>query len=78
MELWDLNKEDGHAQLGKWHITANELRKLWFKTLLAVNYRLTLDVGGKVENSKDPLTVKVTFTDQLSGRVFKEQRVIKP
>jgi len=78
VELWDLNKEDGHAQLGKWHITANELRKLWFKTLLAVNYRLTLDVGGKVENFKDPLTVKVTFTDQLSGRVFKEQKVIKP
>ena len=78
VELWDLNKEDGHAQLGKWHITANELRKLWFKTLLAVNYRLTLDVGGKVENFKDPLTVEVTFTDQLSGRVFKEQKVIKP
>jgi len=24
------------------------------------------------------LTAKVTFTDYLSGRVFKEQKVIKP
>lgn len=78
VQLWDLSKEDGHAQLGQWHITAEQLKKMWFKTLLAVNYRVILDVGGKVENYKDPLTVEVTFTDRLTGKVFKEQKVIKP
>jgi cell division protein FtsB len=78
VQLLDLNKKDGPALLGQWRITAQQLKELWFKTLLTVNYRLTFDVAGKVENFKDPLTVTVTFTDYLTGRVFKEQKVIKP
>ena len=78
VQLVDLNKDDGPVRLGQWHVTAGQLRELWFKTLLTVNYRLTFDVAGKVENFKDPLTVTVTFTDYLTGKVFKEQRVITP
>ena len=78
VQLLDLNKADGPARLGQWHVTAEQLRGLWFKTLLTVYYRLKLDVAGKVENFKDPLTVTVTFTDHLTGKVFKEQKVIKP
>jgi outer membrane murein-binding lipoprotein Lpp len=76
--LLDLSKEDGPVRLGQWHVTAEQLRELWFKTLLTVNYRLTFDVAGKVENFKDPLTVTVTFTDYLTGKVFKEQKAITP
>jgi len=78
VQLLDLNKADGPVRLGQWHVTAEQLRGLWFKTLLTVNYRLTFDVAGKVENFKEPLTVTVTFTDYLTGKVFKEQRVITP
>jgi len=78
VQLVDLNKLDAPAQLAQWHVTAEQLRGLWFKTLLTVNYRLTFDVAGKVENFKDPLTVTVTFTDYLTGKIFKEQRVITP
>jgi outer membrane murein-binding lipoprotein Lpp len=78
VQLLDLNKADGPARLGQWHVTAEQLREIWFKTLLTVYYRLKLDVAGKVENFKDPLTVTVTFTDHLTGKVFKEQKVIKP
>jgi hypothetical protein len=78
VQLLDLNKKDGPALLGQWRIAAQQLKELWFKTLLTVNYRLTFDVAGKVETFKDPLTVTVTFTDYLTGRVFKEQKVIKP
>jgi hypothetical protein len=78
VELWDLSKPGAEAQLGKWHIKPDELKKLWFATLVTINYRLTFDVTGKIEKYDEPLTVKVTFTDHLSGKTFKEQKAIKP
>jgi hypothetical protein len=78
VQLWDLNKESGEAILGKWHVKPEELKKLWFATLLTINYRLTFDITDKVDKFDEPLTVKVAFTDYLSGRVFEEQKVIKP
>ncbi len=78
VQLWDLNKAEGEALLGQWHVKPDELKKLWFATILIINYRLTFDVTGIVDKFDEPLTVKVTFTDYLSGKVFKEQRVIKP
>jgi cell division protein FtsB len=78
VQLWDLNKEEGQALLGQWHVEPGELKKLWFATLITINYRLTFDIADKVKSFDEPLTVKVTFTDCLSGKVFKEQKVIKP
>ncbi len=78
VQLWDLNKEEGQALLGQWHVEPGELKKLWFATLITINYRLTFDIADKVKSFDEPLTVKVTFTDYLSGKVFKEQKVIKP
>ncbi len=78
VQLWDLNKEDGQALLGQWNVEPGELKKLWFATLITINYRLTFDIANKVKSFDEPLTVKVTFTDYLSGKVFKEQKVIKP
>jgi len=78
VQLWDLNKEEGQALLGQWHVKPGELKKLWFATLITINYRLTFDIADKVKSFDEPLTVKVTFTDYLSGKVFKEQEVIEP
>ncbi len=78
VQLWDLNKADGEALLGEWHVTPGELKELWFATLVTINYRLTFDVADKIESPEEQLTVKVTFTDYLTGKVFKEQKVIKP
>ncbi len=77
VQLWDLNKTDGEALLGQWKVEPAELKKLWFATLVTINYRLTFDVTDIVESLKEPFTVKVTFTDYLTGKVFKEQKVIK-
>ena len=77
VQLWDLNKTNGQALLGQWKIGPNELKKLWFETLVSIYYRLTLDVADIVENVEEPLTVKATFTDYLTGKVFDEQKVIK-
>jgi len=77
VQLWDLNKTDSEALLDEWRVEPEELKKLWFATMITINYRLTFDVADKIESMEEPLTVKVTFTDYLTGKVFKEQKVIK-
>ena len=77
VQLWDLNKDEGEALLCEWHIKPNELKKLWI-AFVVINYRLVFDVADKIKGLEEPLTVKVTFTDYLSGKVFHEQKVIKP
>lgn len=78
VELWDLNKPDGHAMLSQWKVEPEELKKCWFATLITINYRLTFDITDIVEDIYKPLTVKVKFTDYLSGKTFEDQKVIKP
>jgi len=75
--LWDLNKTSGDAMLGEWKVESEELKKLWFETLLSNYYRLTFDAADIVESLEEAPTVKVTFTDYLTGKVFNEQKVIK-
>jgi cell division protein FtsB len=77
VQLWNLSKEQDQALLCKGHVKPEELKKLWFAALMT-HYRLEFDVTGKIDKFKDPLTVKVTFTDYLTGKVFKEQKVIEP
>lgn len=79
VQLWNLNSPQANQTLlGQWHIKPDELKKLWFATIVTINYRLTFDVADKIAGLEEPLTLKVTFTDYLTGRVFKEQKVIKP
>lgn len=77
VQLWDLDKTNGQAMLGQWKVGPDELKGLWFETLLSIYYRLTFDVSDTITNLERPLTVKVTFTDYLTGKVFDEQKVIK-
>ena len=77
IQLWDLNKTNNEALLGQWKIEPDELKNLWFETLISIYYRLTFDVAGIVENLEEPPTVKITFTDYLTGKVFNDQKVIK-
>ena len=78
IELWDLHNDQDKARLGRWHIRADELKKLWFATVITTNYRFTFDVADKVKNPKEPLNVKVIFTDHVAGKKIEEQKVIKP
>ncbi len=73
VQLWDLNANGEEARLGTWTVEAEELRKMWFATMLTINYRLTFDLPPKAISAQGPLTVKVTFTDLLSGVVFNKQ-----
>lgn len=78
VQLWDLNRPDGQALLGEWRVQPQELRRLWLDTLISANYRLTFDTPEALDVLAEPLVVKVTFTDYLTGEVFRAQRPINP
>lgn len=78
VQLWNLSDPNGHALLGQWQVQSAELHKCWFNTLASTAYRLTFDVSVTPEILAQPLTVRITFTDYLTGQVFTDQYVIQP
>ena len=78
VELWDLNKKENQARLAQWQVEPNELKTLWLSGLISSGYRLTFDASAIVDKFDKPLTIKVNFTDYLSGMTFTEQFVIRP
>jgi hypothetical protein len=77
VQLWNLNNPNGEAMLGQWKVEPAELRKLWFDSF-STGYRLTFDRPKAVGVFSQPLTIKVTFTDYLTGQSFRAQQVIEP
>jgi len=78
VQLWNLNNPNGEALLGQWQVEPAELRKLWFNSLATTAYRLTFDRPETVGVFSEPLTIKVTFLDSLTGESFRAQQVIEP
>lgn len=78
VQLWNLNNASDQVLLGQWQVQPEELFKLWFNTLASTAYRLTFDAPLTPEILAQPLTVKATFTDALTGQVFTDQYVIQP
>jgi len=78
VQLWNLSQPSAEALLGQWQVQPDELRTLWFDTLVAANYRLTFDAPAGTESAAQPLTVKAAFTDYLTGKIFRDQYVIEP
>ena len=78
VQLWDLNKKENEARLAQWRVEPNEIKKLWLDGMLSSSYRLSFDAAGIVDKFDKPLTVKVNFTDYLSGATFTEQFIISP
>lgn len=78
VQLWNLNNLNGQALLGQWQVDPNDLRKLWYDTLVSANYRLIFDAPPGLDVLAEPLTVKVTFTDYLTGEIFRDQYAIDP
>lgn len=76
--LWDLNAGAEGAQLGEWQIGGSELKGAWAGTFLTNYYRLTLDAGQYLTGDEGELTLNVTFTDYIGGKVLTAQKVLKP
>lgn len=78
VELWDLNTKPAEALLGSWTVEPAKLKKNWSGSMMTNYYKLAFDVKAI---SKDPkrqeLTLKAEFTDYISGKILKAQKVIK-
>jgi outer membrane murein-binding lipoprotein Lpp len=77
LQLWDLGDEAGGARLGQWEVGGVELKGAWAGTFLTNYYRLSFDVGDLIVGHEGELTIHVTFTDYISGKVLNAQAVIK-
>lgn len=78
VQLWNLDDpNNGQALLGRWQVSPAELRKHWIAALVS-EYRIPLDVSLTPGLLARPLTVKVTFTDYLTGDLFHDQYAIQP
>lgn len=77
VQLWDLSDPNSQGVIGQWQVMPSELRQQWFSSLL-IGYRLAFDVPATPELLAHPLTVRVVFTDYLTGEIFRDQHVIKP
>ena len=76
IQLWNLSAEPNEALLKSWKIEPKELRKTWSGSLLTSYYKLQFDVNDIPGGKEKDLTLKVQFTDYLTGKVLKAQRVI--
>jgi hypothetical protein len=77
VQLWNLDNPGDQALVGQWQVQPDQLRKLWVGAMVS-DYRLPFDVSLTPELLAQPLTVKITFTDYLTGEIFRDQMVIKP
>jgi hypothetical protein len=62
-------------ELGKWTFDTDTARKLWNGSALSHQYVLTCPWQKPPKHEE--LTIKVTFKDELTGREFHEQMVVK-
>jgi len=78
VQLWNLNNLNGQALLGQWQVEPDDLRHTWYDTLVSASYRLTFDTPEGLDVLAEPLTIKVTFTDYLTGKIFRQQQTLDP
>lgn len=78
VSLWCLNPSAEEYLAGEWTVSAEQLKTLWGHSLFGHYYRLKFDLPESLQNKTEDLTVKVTFTDYLTGKTVKAQKAIGP
>lgn len=77
IQLWDLTSDPKEALLGEWDVKAKELKVLWMGMMMTDYYRLPYKIPELLNDRQTELTLKVKFTDYLTGKIFEEQKVLK-
>jgi hypothetical protein len=74
LEAFDLARGDD-ARIGRWEFPLEEAAKNWVGQALLYGYVLQAPWQQRPQNPE--LTLRVTFTDALTGRTFTQQKVIR-
>jgi hypothetical protein len=75
IEAFDLSDPDS-PWLGRWEFPRQGVEEHWVGQLTLYEYVFTCPWQDRVPSSEE-LTVRVTFTDALTGREFTDQRLIR-
>ncbi len=76
-ELWDLSADPSVARLASWQVDAEALKTQWAKTVLDSYYRIPLPLDNLAVPAQRELTLRVQFTDYLTGRVLTAQHLLE-
>jgi hypothetical protein len=76
VEAFDLTQPSGEVRVGRWEFDTAAARDAWRSFGLLYEYVLELPWQQAPPRSSE-LTLRVTFTDALTGRTFAEQRVVR-
>ena len=76
VELWRLSAPPAEARLGVWDVSASDLSRMWGRGLTTAYYRLTFPLDSVLADGDKEFTLRVQFTDYLTGRILTDQRVI--
>lgn len=77
VELWNLDASNPQgALLKQWIVEPDQLKTLWAGTMMNSFYRLSFPVDEIVKGDEKGLTVKVRFTDYVTGKILSTQQAI--
>jgi hypothetical protein len=77
VQLWDLEEPDNNALLYQWIIKPLELTQSWEQGFLSCYYKLNFDIDYEIMQAGKQYTLKVSFTDYISGKSFNIQKAIE-
>ena len=75
IDAYDLSLPPSENHLGHWQISPSDAEKDWFGNVMMYGYTFTLP--WQRAPAGDRVTVRVTFTDALTGRQFTEQKDVE-
>lgn len=78
VRLLDLSRPDGSHTVGEVALEAAALRPMWFGRLMTYHYTIKVPwSGGSEPLGARTVTVRVEFTELLSGKTFEAQSVVE-
>lgn len=76
VSLWHLDPQANQHLLGEWILSAEQLKTMWGHSLTGRYYRLTFNLTEPLPDKTEEFTVKIEFTDYLTGKVLTAQTVL--
>ena len=77
LELWDLAETEGNQKLGQWRYDMTELGDYWLSGFGTYHFKFELDWPARMPPGNKNLTIKLTFSDALTGKVFEIQQMVE-